>query len=540
MKKKVEELQKEALDARSDRTEIMVEMEKVQTELQQTKERLAKAEAAAAAAKPEDKLAEGQVAAVPEKKEEKPAGELNTSPKSAEAKLAKVEGSMDLSESELKKKAFELKKQLDSVKMKLEDTNEENSRLKEDNDKYTRELGMKGERIKKLELTCNELVEEKTFLEMKMKNVDFIQRQDDALKPRLSTIYAGAVGGPKGAAPHAADDPFASGNKQAQDFFKPTDTEVIADKPNVISEGGDEGQSLAKQMGIDESGMAVKSTLDNVLEHDASGNQDDNMISLKDLAPEAKEEMKETAPVSEAATAPEQKQAAAGQEKIKVRPSNIFQTRNYFKNRLGMDAIAESEEGRTTSGVKPAVEEAKTEEKKEPLPAPAEAKVEEKKEEVSAPAPEEKKPAEEKKEEQPKPVEAKTEEKKEEEKKPESVPAPVVEEKKEEEKKEEEKKPEPVPAPVVEAKKEEEKKVEEKKAEEKKAEEKKEEEKKEEKKEPIAEVKQEEQPQEVIEVKKEEPLPEKEAKMVETVVYPPAETVSPKAVPVVRFCSHNE
>ncbi len=225
---------------------------------------------------------------------------------------------------------------------------DENSRLKDDNDKYTRELGMKGERIKKLELTCNELVEEKTFLEMKMKNVDFIQRQDEALKPRLSTIYAGAIAGGKTGT--RADDPFAKSSSPPQ-FFKPTETEVVADKPNVIAEGGSEGQSLAEQMGIDKSGMAVRASIEKVLKpesgaaKDAGQDEDDNMLSLKDIAPDVAqaEEKKESSKdfVPEPA---EKKPAAPGQEKVRIRDSNIFQTRGYFKNRMGLETITEGEE----------------------------------------------------------------------------------------------------------------------------------------------------------------------------------------------------
>ncbi len=187
---------------------------------------------------------------------------------------------------------------------------------------------------------------------MQLKNLDFIQRQDDRDKPRLSTAYM------KAAVPHDFSDPFKSGSaEKPKAVFKATEAVKVPDKPHVITEGGAEDFSLAKQLGIDEAGLARPSTLDKVFKAKEPVKEptDDNMLSIGDLAAGPSKAKEGTAVdnkfglAADAATksGPEAVLKAMG-DKVKVRDSNIFQSKEYFKNKMRRDleTITEDEEGK--------------------------------------------------------------------------------------------------------------------------------------------------------------------------------------------------
>eukprot|EP00826_Nyctotherus_ovalis_P051600 TRINITY_DN6455_c0_g2_i6.p1 TRINITY_DN6455_c0_g2~~TRINITY_DN6455_c0_g2_i6.p1 ORF type:complete len:677 (+),score=239.98 TRINITY_DN6455_c0_g2_i6:132-2162(+) len=230
VRKRNEELEKEAMEGRSDKAEIMVELERTQLELTSAKEELAK-KSKQVLAPVENK--EGIVAAE-DRQEIQKEGEVKEQvdvqeEAKAEVSIEKASGN----EAELKRKLFEFKKKIDSLQAKVDDLTDDNNRLVQDNEKYLVDVQTKGNKIKELQLVCAELEEDKSHLNMKLKNVDIIQRQDEKTKNRLSITYQKFTA-------QDANDPFRSAGRKNLN-------EPIAEGIGEADE--DEDCSLASQLG---------------------------------------------------------------------------------------------------------------------------------------------------------------------------------------------------------------------------------------------------------------------------------------------------
>jgi len=160
-----------------------------------------------------------------------------------------------------------------------------------------KEIEVKRIRIKELELICAELSEEIRHLSGQLRNINFIQRQDDNLKKRLSISYMRA-----------------NSMKESIDLpspvFKNQLKGALADKTPESVFGQEEGFSLAKDIALNRSSTTRRTTAR------------DSAIG-ESLSKEAKRE--------------------------KQRISDMFQTREYFQDKFKKDleVIEEDEDNKS-------------------------------------------------------------------------------------------------------------------------------------------------------------------------------------------------
>jgi len=218
----------------------------------------------------------------------------------------------------------------------------------QDNEKYLTELNKKNTRIKALELTIDELNSQIASLKMQLANTDLINRMAEKDKPRLSTVYKNAL------SQHDFNDPF---NNKQNVGYKATEKSLSPDKPAILGEGGSDENSLAKQLGIDESGQARNSTLNKVFNANdlISGpteqkKEEPQIMSLADLGVGQQDNK---FGLAQDADKNKPNPIASGVDtKVKVRESNIFQSKAYFKNKLqNLDIINEDEEGNKLASI---------------------------------------------------------------------------------------------------------------------------------------------------------------------------------------------
>jgi hypothetical protein len=158
---------------------------------------------------------------------------------------------------------------------------------------------------------------------MQLKNIGFIQKQDDTIKPRLSTAYMNIT------ATRDPADPFAPTKKPYTKFKDPL---------NPIKESGE--ASLAAQMGIDEAGFASAVTVDKIFEKQGGVKQMNEKAGMTtdgafDLAVDAKK-------------------VAGVPSNQKIRGSNLFETKDYFNKKMKqeLNMIDENKEERPSNATK--------------------------------------------------------------------------------------------------------------------------------------------------------------------------------------------
>ena len=132
---------------------------------------------------------------------------------------------------------------------------------------------------------------------MQLKNLGCIQRQDEVVKNRLSLTYQ------KATAHKDTNDPFASKGNFAKNL-------------DVINEGGEEEFSLAKELGMSTEGFGISNQ-----ENEES---DDNKDNNGGLAGELNE-------------------VEQPQNTDKIRTSDVFDNKDYFKNKV-MEDLDETEQ----------------------------------------------------------------------------------------------------------------------------------------------------------------------------------------------------
>ena len=112
----------------------------------------------------------------------------------------------------------------------------------------------KSVKIKELEIIRNELEDEVTHLNMKVKNLELIQGQPPKMQISLRQSYA--LQQMAASMASGEEDPFSAKQKL---IYSITEEELRSDKPNVIERTSIEGESLAKQLGVDKEGCASPS-----------------------------------------------------------------------------------------------------------------------------------------------------------------------------------------------------------------------------------------------------------------------------------------
>jgi hypothetical protein len=110
-----------------------------------------------------------------------------------------------------------------------------------------KEMEIKRIRIKELELICAELSEEIRHLSGQLRNINFIQRQDDNLKRRLSMSYMRA-------------NSMKEGNDLSSPVFKNQLKGALVDKTPEGAFGHEEGFSLAKDIALNRSSTTRRTT----------------------------------------------------------------------------------------------------------------------------------------------------------------------------------------------------------------------------------------------------------------------------------------
>eukprot|EP00826_Nyctotherus_ovalis_P036625 TRINITY_DN3267_c0_g2_i4.p1 TRINITY_DN3267_c0_g2~~TRINITY_DN3267_c0_g2_i4.p1 ORF type:complete len:727 (+),score=216.33 TRINITY_DN3267_c0_g2_i4:399-2579(+) len=160
---------------------------------------------------------------------------------------------------------------------------------------------------------------------MQLKNIGFIQRQDEVIKPRLSTCYMNIT------APRDPADPFAPAKKQLSKF-KDAPASVIHTALGSIKESSE--ASLATQMGIDESGFASTAAIDKIFSKSGESG-----VSVGQTADGAFD------------LAAEVKKAEGVPSNARIRGSNLFETGDYFKSKAKqeLNMIDEDEEERLSN-----------------------------------------------------------------------------------------------------------------------------------------------------------------------------------------------
>eukprot|EP00826_Nyctotherus_ovalis_P036620 TRINITY_DN3267_c0_g1_i4.p1 TRINITY_DN3267_c0_g1~~TRINITY_DN3267_c0_g1_i4.p1 ORF type:complete len:866 (-),score=271.76 TRINITY_DN3267_c0_g1_i4:74-2671(-) len=299
------------MEGRLNKAELSVEIDNLRAELEKAKE-----------STKESAREEVEAEKVEAKQEEVPASVIEEAP--GELQAMKTEPVKETDQG-LKKKMFELKTKVDTLQSKIDNYAEENAKLLQDNDKYLTEIQKKNSRIKQLELVCSELEEEKTHVNMQLKNIGFIQRQDEVIKPRLSTCYMNIT------APRDPADPFAPAKKQLSKF-KDAPASVIHTALGSIKESSE--ASLATQMGIDESGFASTAAIDKIFSKSGESG-----VSVGQTADGAFD------------LAAEVKKAEGVPSNARIRGSNLFETGDYFKSKAKqeLNMIDEDEEERLSN-----------------------------------------------------------------------------------------------------------------------------------------------------------------------------------------------
>lgn len=162
----------------------------------------------------------------------------------------------------------------------------------------------KSVKIKELEIIRNELEDEVTHLNMKVKNLELIQGQPPKMQISLRQSYA--LQQMAASMASGEEDPFSAKQKL---IYSITEEELRSDKPNVIERTSIEGESLAKQLGVDKEGCASPSV---------------QTLFVKPLVKGANSE---------------------NPDKIKVRESNLFAANAYFnaQNMKELESIAEED-----------------------------------------------------------------------------------------------------------------------------------------------------------------------------------------------------
>eukprot|EP01022_Parablepharisma_sp_SALTPOND_P033344 TRINITY_DN88531_c2_g1_i1.p1 TRINITY_DN88531_c2_g1~~TRINITY_DN88531_c2_g1_i1.p1 ORF type:complete len:840 (+),score=144.91 TRINITY_DN88531_c2_g1_i1:312-2831(+) len=290
VKRNKDEVSRELMDAKSDKAELLTELDKLSKDYEDTKAQL-KAEINRAKLGSEKPLSEPKLESEITMPVEEKASTYTLQPAITNVKeKAETEGKQEQTLiNTYKKESFELKKRIDILQDKIDVTlllliqiqelTDENTRLQNDTEKYITELHQKSSKIQQLEITCKELEEEAAHLTMRLRNIDFIQAQDDKIQPALRMSYAKALIETKTA-------PFVPTR------FEPVQEVIVPEKPHIIDE--EEENSLAKQLGINEAGFAAP----------------------KDLAKITGEDKKEEEG-----------------EAVKIRESNLFQLKKHFKDK---------------------------------------------------------------------------------------------------------------------------------------------------------------------------------------------------------------